>query len=202
MAEARAARSGWPPMARRALTVLLLVHMVAVLSAEMVVEPSSVAQKWLFRQCLPYTSLLDLDHAHRYYAPPPSSTPLVRARLRFADGRPVRVISLPDKAAWPRLRYQRGLALAYHLSADVEGDATDESGPLPPKVWASSYAHHLCDENPGCSGVTLSVVQHRLPPPERVREAVAGPGGPVLDLEAEEFFSIPEVVGELSCVEP
>ena len=199
--QAKGPGTGWPPWATAAVTVLLVGHMTAVLSAEMVVEPSSVAQKWLFRRFLPYTSLLDLDHAHRYYAPPPAFTPLAVARVHFADGRPDRVVNLPERGTWPRLRYQRQLALAYHLASDFEPESAADAGG-PPRTWGASFAHHLCRATPGCSGVTLAILQHRLPPPDRVREAVSDPGAPPLDLDAQEYYSTPETIGDFPCVEP
>jgi len=196
------ARAGsWPLPARIAATGLLLAHFVAVLSAELASDPASGPERWLFRRFHPYTSLVNLDHAHRYYAPtPPPTTPIATARLRFAGDGVVQIIRLPDPGARPRLRYQRQLALAYHLAADYDVEA-GESGveARPVRSWARSYARHLCRTTPGCTGVTLTIREHGFPPRERLREAAEHPDAPPPDPDAPETYSTPERVGDFSC---
>ena len=195
MSASKSGASGaWPPWARAAASALLLTHMVAVLSAELASDPASGPERWLFRQFHPYTSLLNLDHAHRYYAPAPPPTLVATARLRFADGRPEREVRLPDPAARPRLRYQRQLALAFHLATDF-----DEEAGSPGRFWARSYARHLCRTTPGCAGVALFIQVHNFPPRERLHEAAEHPDAPPLDLDAPETYSTPERVGDFSC---
>ena len=188
----------WPAWARGVASALLGAHLAAVLAAELGVPPFSSVEAWAAEAVLPYTSLMNLDHAHRYYAPAPSPTPVAMARLRFADGRPDRVVRVPDPGARPRLRYQRQLAMAFHLFSDFAVPAEGLEA-TPGRHWARSFARHLCKASPGCAGVSLYVQEHRFPPRDRIREAAAHPEGPALNLDAEEFFSTPERVGEFSC---
>jgi hypothetical protein len=43
------------------------------------------------------------------------------------------------------------------------------------------------------------VQRHLIPDPDRVREAPAAPGGARVDLDAEEYYTTPERIGEFPC---
>lgn len=183
----------WPPRARRIVTGAIVLHGVGVVVAALAAPPSSPLEQMIANQYLPYYQLTDQGHTHRYYIDPPP-TPIVLARLRFEDGRPERTIRIPDRSLRPRLRYQRHLALAYHMFIDVQRarEASDDG-----KVegrWARSYARHLCRTNPGCSGVTLLMQLHLVPDLHELREAERP-----LDVDAEEFYTTPERIGDYSC---
>ena len=188
----------WPLAARVAASLALLVHFGAVLTSELRAFPASPLEQWAAMAWQPYASAMNLDHAHRFYVIPQSPTPVVTAKLRFADGRPGRVVRLPDRSTWPRIRYQRQLALAYHLH--VAASSAREAGATE-SVLAPSYARHLCRSNPGCVEVTLSSRLHLFPSLSRLREA-AEPGASPLDLDGEESFSTPEQIGVFACDEP
>ncbi len=191
--------SRWPRLAVGVATAGLIFHFGAVLTTELGASPSSPLERWAASVFAPYASALNLDHAHRYYAPAPPPTPVVKARLRFADGRPERVVRLPDPSTWPRIRYQRQLALAYHLYADAT--SAREAG-MKEGYWAASYARHLCRANPGCTEVALSGQLHLFPAMQRLRDAASDPDAVPLDLDGDEFFSTPEQIGVYSCDEP
>ena len=179
----------WPTWAKGLVSAGLLLHMVAVVTVGLASPPSSPLERAVADQLLPYCQFIDQGQAHRYYVDPPP-TPVITARLRFDDGRPERVIRLPDRGRRPRLRYQRELALAHHLFVDFR-QAGDDG------VWARSYARHLCRANPGCSGVILQVQFHLVPDLDALREAAAR--GATLDVEAEEFYTTPERIGDFPC---
>jgi hypothetical protein len=188
---------GWPAWARRLATAALLFHMTAIVAAALSVPPSSPLEQAIADQFAHYYELIDQGHAYRYYAPEPPPTPVVVARLEFADGRPDAEVRLPDRSLRPRLRYQRHLALANHMFAEFSGAPRDEQGRRRGH-WAESYARHLCKTR-GCARVTLLAKVHLIPDLEQVRHALEHPGAPAVDLDAEEFYTTPERIGDYAC---
>jgi hypothetical protein len=178
------------------ITGVLLFHLVAIVAAALAAPPSSVLERGIADLFSPYYDLIDQGYAYRYFAPEPPPTPIVTATLHFADGRPDARVRLPERGLWPRLRYQRQLALAHHLSEDFEA-AKRESGEGSRSRWAHAYARHLCRTRPGCARVTLFVQLHLIP------ELPSGGAtrGARLDLDAGEFYTAPERIGEFACDE-
>ena len=135
------------------MSVALLYHMGAILAGAMAVSPSSEIERRAVEPFRRYYELINQGYGYRYYSrldttvdphrSAPWGTPVVTAEMEFerpGGRRPREVVRLPDRRRpWPRLRHQRQLDLAYHLSADPR--------------WAASYARHLCKTR-GCSRVT------------------------------------------------
>lgn len=215
----------WPPWARGLASAVLAFHFLALIGAITGGgQPASMLEMGWYAKFLPYYDLFDQGYPYRYYAPEPPPTPVVEATLRFADGRPEEVIRLPDRNARPLLRYQRQLALAYHLDHDYK-QALAATGSGGRSRLAHSYARHLCRTHPGCTGVKLTVRDHRIPPLERAIEALeshrsgrsggkgrsadADPesltdpresrGSHDFDPDAEEFYDTPERIGDFPC---
>jgi hypothetical protein len=189
---------GWPIWARRLVSAVLLGHGAAILAGAWAAPPSSPLEHGLARLFAPYHQAIDQGYAYRYYAPEPGPTPVVTAHLHFEDGRPDVTVRLPERGTWPRLRYQRQLALANHLFEDFEA-ARAQTGEGRRSRWAQSYARHLSKTYPGSTSVTLYVQMHLIPDPEGVRESLAGPRSSRVDLDAEEFYTTPERIGEYPC---
>lgn len=191
----------WPLWARRLATIGLIGQMAAVLTGAFAAPPASFLQTWCADRFRTYFELTDQGQSYRFYAPEPPPTPVVEARLHFADGRPERVVRLPDRSVRPRMLYQRQLALAYWLTAEhsaMKGlPANLPAEERPPARWAGSYARHLGAAH-GCDRVRLTVSHHLIPPPGLVVERLRS-GGQRVDLDADEFLSAPELVGEFSC---
>jgi hypothetical protein len=187
----------WPAALRGAVSAALVFHMVAVVAMALAAAPSSPLERAVADKFVPYCNVIDQGHAHRYYVDSPP-TPIVTARLRFADGRPDQVVRLPDRAARPRLLYQRQLALAYHLFLDVE-QARAAGMPRSESLWARSYARHLCRVTPGCSGVTLHFQMHMVPALHELHDLAEQAGGQPVDLDAEAFYTPPERIGDYPC---
>jgi hypothetical protein len=193
------ASENWPGWARGLVSAVLIFHILAITAAALGASvPSSELEQAWHHLFMPYYDLIDQGYAYRYYAPEPPPTPVVEATLRFQGGRPDEVVRLPDRAARPRLRYQRQLALAFHLWVDFK-DAQGSQGDGSVSRWARSYARHLCRTRPGCTGVTLRARVHRIPELPRVRESLAKPGAPPVDPDAEEFYETPERIGDYAC---
>jgi hypothetical protein len=189
---------GWPAWARALASVALLIHGTAVVGGALAASPSSILEQAIVHPFGVYLQLIDQGYTYRYYAPEPPPTPIATATIRYADGRPDETVRLPDRATRPSLRYQRQLALANHLTVDFE-TAKAMRGDSGESVWARSYARHLAKSHPGSVTVTLFAQTHLIPDPERVRQDLAAPGRPRVDLDAEEFYTTPERIGEFPC---
>ena len=63
--------------------------------------------------------------------------------------------------------------------------------------YARSYARHIARAHPGASSVALYTQLHLIPHPQAVRDAIQA-GKPV-DLDAEEFYTAPQRIGEFPC---
>lgn len=188
----------WPNWAKWVVSGVLGFHLLSMLAVALAAAPASPLEREFARGFAPYIEAFNLGHAHRYYAPAPPPTPVVTAELRFGEGEPTRTVRLPDRSVSPRIRYQRQLALAFHLNSEFQMAAADPHGPRP-SLWGASYARHLCASNPGCTGVTLRVQQHLVPDLVRLRQMSGGPGGRLPDLEDERFFTVPELIGDYPC---
>jgi len=190
----------WPAWAQAAASLVLALHMAAILAAAAATNPSSDLQRraaLLFRG---YYEIINQGYGYRYYArldtttdphnPRPWATPIITAEMEFerAGGGPTtEILRLPGRdRPWPRLRYQRQLDLAYHLTADPR--------------WAASFARHLCKTR-GCAKVTLYAQDHRIPDLARVRAAAVDPSAPPVDLEAESTYGPRRNLGEFQCAD-
>jgi hypothetical protein len=182
------------------LSLGLLYHMAAVLAGTLAVRPCSTVEQRFARPFKAYYDLTNQGYGYRYYGrldttvdphnPRPWSTPVVIAELEFAPARgatPTETVRLPDRRCpGPRLRYQRQLDLAYHLSSDPR--------------WVASYARHLCKTR-HCEKVTLYTQDHQIPDLARVREAAFGRAAEPLDLEADATYTPRVKIGEFRCAD-
>ena len=187
---------GWPPWARRLASAALLLHFAAVLTGALAAPPSSPLERSAAERFAWYHRIFDQGYGYRYYAPEPGPTPVVTATIRYDDGRPEETVRLPERGVKPRLRYQRQLALANHLVSDFETARRIGGGGVE-SVYARSYARHLARTHPGSASVTLYSRLHLIPDPRLVQESIRE-GRPV-DLDAEEFYTAPERIGEFPC---
>jgi hypothetical protein len=188
--------AGWPPWACWAVSLLLILHLSAVLAGTLAAPPASMLERGIAEQFAPYHQLIDQGQSYRYYAPEPGPTPIVTATIRYGDGRPDETLRIPERGVLPRLRYQRQLALANHLASEYQA-ARQATGDGANSHYARSYARHISASKPGCASITLYLQTHLLPNNEAVRQSLER-GQPV-DLDAEEFYTAPERIGEFPC---
>jgi hypothetical protein len=191
-------KTAWPVWARAVVSVALLFHIAAIVAGALAATPSSALERSAAQVFAPYHQAIDQGYAYRYYAPEPGPTPIAIARIQYRDGRPEETVRLPDRDVKPRLLYQRQLALANHLAEDFEA-ARSMTGDGSRSRWARSYARHLAKTRPGSASITLLIQSHLIPDPERVRQELAAPGTTHVDLDAEEFYTTPERIGEFPC---
>jgi len=190
--------AAWPAWAKVATSLALLFHAVAVVAGALGAQPASGLEQAAADFFGPYHQAIDQGDSYRYYSTAFPPTPVVTATLAFGDGRPDRVVRLPERGTWPRLRYQRQLALAHGLMEDFEA-ARREVGDGSRSDWAHAFATHLCRSNPGCSAVTLRLQRHLVPTIERIQRWLSRPGDGPVDLDVDEFTTAPERIGVFPC---
>jgi hypothetical protein len=186
----------WPLGLRVLVTLVVLIHAWAIVIGGWSSPPSSELEVRLAEMFHNYYDLIDQGYSYRYYAPEPPPTPVVTATIHYADGR-VENIRLPDRGTRPRLLYQRELALANALFVEVD-QARRQRGEVGHGPWAQSYARHLGKQHPGAQRVTLSLQFHLIPDLGRVRAQWEATGR-VPDLDAPEFYTVPERIGDYPC---
>jgi hypothetical protein len=192
-------QGGWPGWARGLASAAVVFHLTALLGAVLGGGlPASELQLAWHEKFKGYYDFLDLGYPYRYYAPEPPPTPVAFAKLLYDDGRPPELIRIPNRDVRPILRYQRQLALAYHLTSDFE-EAVNATRDGTKSLFARSYARHLCSTHPGCVSVLLYIQAHLIPPMDRAREAWSRRGGERFNPDADEYYNTPERIGEFRC---
>jgi hypothetical protein len=187
------ALAGWSRPWRTAASLLILVHLVAILSAALAAAPSAPLVRALASTFGPYHQLLDQGYSYRYYAPEPPPTPVVEARLKFADKRPPLTLRIPDRQAAPRLRYQRQLSIANTIHQEWRAGDDPQARPR----WTPAFARHL-GRTYGARSVEFFVILHAIPPLGDVQRELDS-GASTVDLDADRFYETPQWVGEYPC---
>jgi hypothetical protein len=188
----------WRFRAKLLVSVVLLYHLSAILAGALAGHPSSHVERKAASFFRHYYGFVNQGYAYRYYArldttvdahdPHRWSTPVVTLEMEFAgpEGGRQEVLRLPPREPpSPRLRFQRQLDLAYHLTTDPR--------------WTGSYARHLCMTR-GCTKVTVYSQEHQIPDLALVRAAASGTGDPV-DLEADSTYAHRVKLGEFRCTD-
>ena len=101
-------QSPWSPRRRRVVSILLVLHLLAVVAAPWAAPPPSprLAQE-LARWLWPYQVVAYLNHGYRFFAPNPGPSHIVRYEMELPDGRQL-TGRIPDPHGhWPRVIYHR-----------------------------------------------------------------------------------------------
>jgi len=188
----------WRIKAKVIVSLAIIFHMSAILVGALGGHPSSRLEQHAAAPLRRYFGFVNQGYAYRYYArldttvdpqhPHRWGTPVVTLEMEFErpDGIKREIYRLPSKErVSPRLRFQRQLDLAYHLTAD-------------PK-WVGSFARHAC-KTFGCSKVAIYTQEHQIPDLDVVRAAAFGRGEPV-DLEASSTYAHRVKLGEFKCTD-
>ncbi|MEW4570551.1 hypothetical protein AB1L88_22035 [Tautonia sp. JC769] len=186
----------WPGWARLGVSALVIWHGLAVLVAVLAAPPSSELQRSVADLFRAYYRVADQGYSYRYYTAGAPPTPIVTALLEFEDGRSEE-LRIPDRSLRPRLRFQRHLALAYHLFEEVRRAPRDPATGDSRSRWAASYARHLCRENPGCRRVVLFLQDHLNPTPDELMEAAEQ--GRTIDVEDRRYYGDRQRIGVYLC---
>ena len=166
----------WPRWVRGFVSVVLVLHLVAIVSAPWAMQPSSVLAQRVFSFFQPYVDLAFLNHGYHFFAPEPGPSHVIRYELQLDDGKLI-TGQFPDAHAHsPRLLYHRHFMLsetANRLAVDpAQQPALDE--------LSRSFAEHLMTQY-SASRATLYLRRHYIQTPEQV---AAG-----MPLDAPELFA-------------
>lgn len=187
--------SSWPLGARLLASAAILFQVCAVISAGLgQLQGGSNLLRRISDAFGPYYQLTYQGWGYGYYAPNPAPTPVATAKLVYEDGHE-ETVRLPTPGLWPRLRFQRQLAMANQLASDVEvhfGDASAHDS-----EWARSFAKHIC-RTKKCKNVEIYVQTHLFPDPERIVKSRTS-GRLKFDLDNESFRSPRIAVGTYDC---
>lgn len=180
LSSAAAARSWWlSPKGRAVLSVLILLHLLAVLGEPLRMfsqgrQPASPDAQIVRRGLGPYIDLAYLHHGYFFFAPNPGPSHLMDIRLVDADGA-TRHLRLPDhRAQWPRLLYHRHFMLSEFLYQLYTPQPTPDVNAAMPirQAWQrdremfervrESMENHLAKRY-GAVSAEIQLLEHRLP---------------------------------------
>jgi hypothetical protein len=202
MIERKSDTKTWPTWAKFVVSFFLLIHMFAILATEAGEFPSSEIEREIMECFAPYICLINQQTAHRYYAPQPGATPIVLFRVKYRDKtRPDEIVRIPDPKVWPRIRFQRQLAMANNVLAErgMYNRAMMRGERPPEMLYPAFFARRVCWTHPGCESVEVVLRMHNFPPPLIAYEAARKSG--TLNLDQEAFYGPPDKLGDFPCDE-
>lgn len=170
---------GSKPLSRRVrsvVSVLLILHLVAIASAPLAMEPASLPAQKVFGFFRPYLDAAFLNHGYHFFAPEPGPSHLIRYELTLSDGRVEQGIFPDADQQQPRLNYHRH----FMLSEFANRLAVNESQQAALEELSRSFARHLMSER-NAESATLFLRRHYIPSPQQVREG--------LTLDADELYA-------------
>ena len=116
----------WSPIVRNVVSVLILLHLVAVFIAPLsMLMPAASLVDPIRQKFAPYHQLTYLGHGYQFFAPDPGPSHIVQYTAVDADGNKVNG-HFPDRDKhWPRLHYHRWFMLSertYELRSQLMSD--------------------------------------------------------------------------------
>ena len=158
------------------ISVLLILHLVAIASAPLAMEPASLPAQKVFAFFRPYLDTAFLNHGYHFFAPEPGPSHLIRYELTLADGRIEEGVFPDPSEQTPRLNYHRHFMLSEFANRLAVSDAQQPAL----HELSQSFAQHLMSDRDAKSA-TLFLRRHYIPSPQQVREGMT--------LEAEELYA-------------
>lgn len=132
----------WSVRVRIIVSVLVLLHLLAVFSAPFAMpEPSSELSVGIDQITGPYTSALYMRHGYRFFAPDPGPSHLLRYEVVSSDGESIVEGRFPDKSVHiPRLMYHRFFMISEHFwGLGVLSESTDNQSQIDDLNRAVNY---------------------------------------------------------------
>ena len=179
-------RSPWPVRRRLIVSVLLALHLAAVLVAPWSSPPpSSDLSRRVASWFSPYLHLAFLNHGYRFFAPNPGPSHLVRYELEMPDGS-IQRGRFPDlNRHWPRLLYHRHFMVSEtvfnimqpYVEPPPPGYLNEEQTRLYQRdkqrayVLLRSLARYLAHEH-NAIRIRLFTQTHEIPPPWDLRDGM------------------------------
>ncbi len=154
------------PAIRALLSVLILVHVLAVFLGPWAMPPSSDLASGLASLMKPYLQATFLDNGYRFFAPEPGPSHLVHYDLLLEDGRRLQGVFPDLREHRPRLLYHRHFMLSEFLNTTSYRPSRELL-----ESCARSYARHLARKHHAVQ-VTLSVREHAPPTIYDVRDGM------------------------------
>lgn len=153
---------------RRVISVLLLVHLLALITPPLAMQPAGPLWLSIWSGLRPYLEGMYLNHGYHFFAPDPGPSHLIRYELEFADGSQ-REGHFPDSQQHrPRLLYHRHFMLTEY----VNRLGVDESQAENLQMLTQSYAAHLLNRH-RAKTVRLYLQRRYIPSPEDVRQGIS-----------------------------
>jgi hypothetical protein len=153
------------PAIRAIVSVLVLLHVLAVFLGPFATPPTSeLAMRWA-RAWQPYIDILSLSNGYRFFAPEPGPSHLVRYELTMPDGSKQEGFFPNRDEHKPRLLYHRYFMMSEFVNTLSNPDMKDRA-----QAYARGYAEHLAYANDAKS-VKLFLKRHYVP---RVHEVQGG----------------------------
>lgn len=173
-----AASRAVPRLARRLVSLVILVYLAGVIIAPLSgPPPASELSQVILQPFRPLLGALYLGHGYRFFAPDPGPGHSLRWTMSMPDGSTL-AGSIPDADSdWPRLLYHRRFMVPEKLAplvppveapAEIRAQARGDWLPLVKGVAGNLLRTHRGDR------VTLELVEHYLPGPEEVAEGRGG----------------------------
>jgi hypothetical protein len=167
------------PKVRATLSVLILLHLLAVIGEPLRMfsqgrQPSAPDAQLVRGSLGPYIDFLYLHHGYFFFAPNPGPSHLIDIKLVDADGSERRLRLPNHRAQWPRLLYHRHFMLSEFLfqlytpppAPLLEGELPDR------RIWQrdrlmfervrTSMENHLATRY-GAKRAEIQLIEHRLP---------------------------------------
>ena len=167
------------PLSRRVrgvVSVLLILHLVAIASAPLAMEPASLPAQKVFAVFRPYLDAAFLNHGYHFFAPEPGPSHLIRYELTFSNGRVEDGVFPNPAEQQPRLNYHRHFMLSEFANRLAVNDAQQPAL----HELSRSFARHLMSER-DAESATLFLRRHYIPSPQQFREGMT--------LDAEELYA-------------
>jgi hypothetical protein len=174
-----AASRAMPPLARRLVSLVIVLYLAGVIIAPLSgPPPASELSQVILQPFRPLLGALYLGHGYRFFAPNPGPGHSLRWTMSMPDGSTTSG-SIPDaESDWPRLLYHRRFMVPEKIAplvpppdapAEIQAQTRGEWLPLVKSVAGNLLRTHRGDR------VTLELVEHYLPGPEEVAEGRGGP---------------------------
>ncbi len=144
-------------------SVVLGLHLLAIVMAPLAMTPSSPLLIAMWRGFRPYLDAMYLNHGFHFFAPDPGPSHLIRYELEFADGSKSEGLFPNPQQHVPRLLYHRH----FMLSEYANRIAVDDSRADDLKSLSRSFGEHLLAANEA-TRVSLYLRRHFIPTPEHV----------------------------------
>ena len=158
---------------RIVLSLIIVLHLAAVVAAPLAVQPSSYLAGMTWSCFRPYLEAAFLNHGYRFFGPDPGPSTLVRYEVELPDGTRREGVFPSRQDHRPRLLYHRHFMLSERLAGYTVASDENPQAEQPPWLneFIRSYAEHLRSLH-NARNVTLYLRRHRPAYPDEVESGM------------------------------